>query len=357
MKVGILTFHCAANYGAVLQCYGLQETLRKLGHEPYVLDYRPDYLTSQYKVFRDIPYNPAVFVKQIAKSFARYKRLHGFKVFEKEFLNIIPMSQAKDMDAIIVGSDQIWNPDITNIIDDTFLLNFDLPNNVRKIVYAASAGNAKGFKKNITSKQIKLLEQFDAISVRENELLIALKDCGIQNEIIEVLDPVLLAGPDIFEGLARKAKVPRSPYILTFSLEYAPSLLKIAQRTLSGQKLIQMMTYEDGVFYKDMICTASPSRFVSMIKHADGVVTTSFHGTAFSLMFNRPLFSVGYSEVHSKRAKNLLSITGFEDRFCMMNDINCKSNKIDLQIDYTLANIELEKRRQQSINFLKEALG
>lgn len=155
MKIGILTFHAAHNYGAVLQVQGLQEFLKMSGHEVEIIDYRPRYLTSVYAAFSfptkliRHPLRALHLLSRIVQLPTRIKRRRGFEKFISQKLNLsrehfgeagrVP---AEKYDAIIFGSDQIWNPDITHGGDSVFLGNFPAPAKTLKIAYAASAGGA-----------------------------------------------------------------------------------------------------------------------------------------------------------------------------------------------------------------------
>lgn len=173
MKVGILTFHCANNYGAVLQCYALQEYLRSLGHEAYVIDYRPDYVVRRYKVFSRRNWIVRDFKKTIKKLFSepylcivRYKRNKRLESFIKNRYNLYPYSADKSVfDAIVLGSDQIWNPNLTGKSFDEVFFGKDF--HCKKISYAAS-NRTESLSPAEEAFYIKHLAELDSIGVREN---------------------------------------------------------------------------------------------------------------------------------------------------------------------------------------------
>ena len=146
MKIGILTFHCAHNYGAVLQCYALQEVLKGMGHTVEVMDYRPSYLKAPYDIvsFRRIQSrNPIRLMKGMISEFLslpeRIIRHKGFDRFIKEQLCLSAPGIPSDCDAYVMGSDQIWNPGITQGFDGVYFGYLPFPKGHRSyIAYAAS---------------------------------------------------------------------------------------------------------------------------------------------------------------------------------------------------------------------------
>lgn len=177
MKIGILTFHCANNNGAVLQCYALQEYIKTLGHEVYVIDYRPDYVAKRYVVFSF----RRLLSKNLIKTFKRIctepylyhiqkKRQYGIDEFVSNKMNLYPYNSDiynAGFDAIILGSDQIWNPKLTGKGFDEVLGGSGF--SCKKISYAAS--NRSSSLNNVEKDfYIAHLKELDAIGVRESTL-------------------------------------------------------------------------------------------------------------------------------------------------------------------------------------------
>lgn len=377
MKIGILTFHCAANYGAILQAYALQETLKSLGHEVYILDYRPKFLLYPYRpfVFRKnlFKQNP---LKEFIRAFAylpiRIKRKKKFNEFTNNYLNLLSFDQYKNLDAIIIGSDQVWGTLNFGDIDDTYFLNFDIPDSILKISYAASAGSIGKFEKNLTQTHKDLLKKFDQISVRENLLAQSIqKHLGLAKEPPTVLDPVLLAGRKIFEKFIDRNLVPKDKYVLSFSLGYDPNLIETTKNYASqnGLQSVNMISMSES-FRKDLIETADISRFLSLIYYADAVFTTSFHGSAFSILFNRPFKFIGYDKNHAERVLEITKLLNIQG--VIIDKRNLESNKIHKEdnptnrlslnnetlnnIDYNEVNVKLKNQRGKSINYLTQSL-
>ena len=220
MKIGILTFHCAHNYGAVIQCYGLQQYLKSLGHEAYVIDYRPYYL-DVYKLpqlsisrIKDIPTYLKTLVKHILVGNVDEKRYQAFEDFIAQRLNLIsytPHQDYSDFDAIVVGSDQIWNPMVTGgCFDDEF---FGFNAKCKVISYAASSR----FVSLSDEQKVYLksrLDKIDSISVRESSLKKLLQPLT-DKPIAHVIDPSFL--PDVveYENLCPPIKE-KKDYVLVY---------------------------------------------------------------------------------------------------------------------------------------------
>lgn len=358
MKIGILTFHCAINYGAVLQAYGLQEYLKSLGHEVYIIDYQPDYLKRPYRLFFDERIkgngfwrNIRLFLREILASPIRYKRNEKFKRFCKQRLHLVSLDLQKSdngFDLFVFGSDQIWNMEITEN-DSVFWGNAPAFKNKKLITYAASAGSVSILEK-VNISQIKgWLSNFSSISVRENELSIYLNDkLDIKNQV--VLDPVLLAGKHIFQSIVSSINI-RKPYLLFFSLCGNDKALKFAkyQSKLMGLELIIMYSIEEAIKKNDVRQSLSPEEFISYFQNATYIITTSFHGTVFSILFEKNFIYYSYDKIISERISNLLKDLGIHHRIQNIGD----EYKLYDIIDYVTVKSKLEISRINSINFLQ----
>ena len=134
MKIGILTFHCAHNFGAVLQTYALQEILKTMGHEVFIIDYRPKYIVDVYKIFnirRFISKSPITSLKKTLNEILNFRNrifcYYKFNRFIKSYINLSHERTVSNIyDAYIIGSDQVWNPDITGgVFDKVFFAEFN----------------------------------------------------------------------------------------------------------------------------------------------------------------------------------------------------------------------------------------
>ena len=358
MKIGILTFHCANNYGAVLQTYGLQEYLKTIGYEVCVIDYCPFYITEQYKTVKRFYTNAGVFfkIKLLLRSWAiipiRYLRNRRFQKFRKSYLNLVSMTSQNlnRMDVIIVGSDQIWNSMITKL-DSTYFGKIPGFEGRKTIAYAASVGNVKTLFTEI-DKFKQLIGNCTAISVREQSLQRFFYDkLGVTVPV--VLDPVLLAGSSTFVRIASKKHLDR-PYLLVFMLNYDIELHCLAEQVAKQKHLIllEMVSSAESLKERHILSTESPNRFISLFMHADYVITSSFHGTVFALLFQKNFNVVSHDTQLADRMLSLLTLLGLQNRFFDGNTILDTS-----KIDYKIVNDKLNALRIQSQKFIDDALS
>ena len=354
MKIGILTFHCAHNYGAVLQCYATQEFLRSKGHEVEIINYRPQYLLQPYLLFnirRIISRNPILMLKKVIKEILtfhiRYKRRKGF---EKFINNRLILSECVDKtsipskyDVYIVGSDQIWNSRITNG-DDIYFCKFPFKKENKKYISYAASMEATTLDKNTLYS--KLLNDFDAISVREKNIQ-ALLAPYTNLQIQHVLDPTLMVSPKTWEALPSKS-ANKDKYVVVYQVAENPNTIRIAEHIAEqiGAKvkiLVAWIGKSSSIKFQD----ATPEDFVDTIRNAACVVTTSFHGTAFSVIFNKPFYTIKLNAGRDTRSESLLKSISLEERLIEIDDTPTFS-----AIDYSDVNIKLEELRQESQNFL-----
>ena len=354
MKIGILTFHCAHNYGAVLQCYATQEFLRSKGHDVEIINYRPKYLLQPYLLFnirRIISRNPILMLKKVIKEILtfhiRYKRWKGFEKFINNRLILSECVEKTSIqskyDIYIVGSDQIWNNRITNG-DDTYFCKFPFEKGCKKYISYAASMEATTLDKNALYKN--LLNDFDAISVREKNiqnLLTPYTNLPIQH----VLDPTLMVSPKIWDSLPSKSDN-KDKYVVVYQVAENPNTIRIAEHIAEqiGAKvkiLVAWIGKSSSIKFQD----ATPEDFVDTIRNAACVVTTSFHGTAFSIIFNKPFYTIKLNAGWDTRSESLLKSISLEERLIGIDD-----TPIFSAIDYSDVNIKLEELRQESQNFL-----
>lgn len=353
MKIGILTFHRAKNYGAMLQCYALLSFLQSLKYAVFVLDYKPDYLAgardngflwSLKKYIRFIMYR--------ILSKGEVKNADAFNSFVDQHLKLLPINESQNLDAIVCGSDQIWSTKICGNLDQIYFGKLSDGKAIKRISYAASNGNVQ-----LTPQQQmefkKLLQEMNAISVRESTLQDYLNKLGLNSKL--VLDPVLLAGKKHFEAILCPIKQ-KKPYVLIYELTHLESTYKLANKiakVLDADILVmagEMKRYfQKGIINKGGL---TPAQFVSYFKEAVCVVTTSFHGTAFSIVYERPFYSMYMNSDRDDRILSLLSELNLMERSVRnVDDISFTP------IDYHKVNPRLESLRIESKNFLINALN
>ena len=356
MRVGILTFHCARNYGAVLQAYALQTYLEKQGHQVYVIDYRPSYLVFPYRLFKfDILRDKGFItglkwnIRELLIAPIRGLRNYRFERFVRRRLHLRQIDFTKpctDIDAFVFGSDQIWNPDICHGYDKYYLADAEVFRRKKCIAYSASAGRVV----NVEATKGQLLDRlscFDRIGVREISLLKWLKTNGIDNAVM-TLDPVLLTGNDGFESIIQEPKI-RKPYLLLFLIERLPIADKIAKIVAEHENLeiIELTPAHETFRFRGKMQTASPESFLRMIKDASYIVTTSFHATAFSILFKKNFTVVSTYDSLNERVQSLLSLFDLESRLCF-NENNIDFSPIDYEREFN----KFEAVKKDSENFL-----
>lgn len=311
MKIGILTFHNADNYGAVLQCYALQEVLKRKfpNDDVSVIDYRNNKIEKSYKIIqlrKKIISNVIQFI--YIPSVLKKRKL--FENFRRRFLNLDHVSFS-EYDVIFYGSDQIWNFELTG--SDLVYLGKGFRG--IKIAFAASDGGEL-----IDSKaEVKdLLLKFNEISCREKSLAKKITALTDRHDIKTVCDPVFLISKTDWLKIAVLPK--EQNYILAYkvseNLDFDREVEKTSQHY--GKPVIQIV-YQKSIrkfFYQkqNIVTGVSVEQFLGYVAYADLVITTSFHATAFSLIFERP-FYVLKIEKRSERITDLLSVVGCIDRY------------------------------------------
>lgn len=358
MKIGIMTFHRAANYGAVLQAYALQFYLTKMGNEAKIMDYRCKSIENVHSPFYFLYIKG---LKNRIKQFLRWPvKLHKKKIFNHFLKTKIALSSRagkrnketllqEEYDVVIAGSDQIWNPDLIKG-DTEYLLDF-VPNDTVKISYAASFGVDSLDRKN-TELYRKYIGRFDKLSVREKQgMAIAASLCS--KAVIHTLDPTFLLRKEEWESFM---DVPECDnYILLYMIRYSDNLIKTAKRLAEekGKQLIfisDSMRRKRGIRY---VTSATPEEWTGLFHNADCVVTNSFHGTAFSINFNKRMIL----EISGSEQKGNARITSLLDSLAI--EYYCQDGILDLNrdIDWKSVNAILDELREGSYKFLYFADG
>lgn len=365
-KVGTMTFHSAYNYGAVLQAYALKENIKKLGYDAYVINYGDE---NQYPIFDLKNKDLSTICRNLQNIFyvPKIKRRNiNFKKFVSDKLDLYPNKYindeelkkvADDFYAIVAGSDQIWN-NSNKMKDksDTFFLNFD--GNFKKISYAASFGDDADSIRKDSEKIVPWLKDFDAISIRENEGKELLNELGIDSVL--TIDPTLLLDKNDWEKLEKRVNFKKN-YILYYSVNSRKYSINVAKKVAKKMKLpvINLVLHPKSAFsgFKYIIDSA-PDEFLNIIHNARFVCTNSFHGTVFSIIYDKPFIAIFDEKngqiVLENRKATLLKSVGLEDHMIT------ESMEIDIEkflnYDYTETKKKLKVIREESINFLKKSL-
>lgn len=365
-KVGIITFHNAHNWGASLQLYALKRYLEESGYQVKVINYRNTEIESNYLKKRKIKCkikNPKTLLKYI---FLWMEEIYSRKQYNQKwnkfnhFINDITDNEKviedikeienMDVDYFVFGSDQIWNHSLTNGFDGVYFGDFKT--NAKKISYAASLG-FKELPEKEEEEFKKLLQNFNAISVREEALKDYIKKISNQ-DVTKVLDPTLLLNKEKYLKIAQKPDL-KKKYLLLYTLVDNKKLIQISQYI--AQKLgleIVELRYSKTLkkIGKKQIANIGPEEFLGLINGAEFIITNSFHGTVFSILFHKKFYTIPISKVNS-RIENLLEITKLEKR-CIRE---IEEVDLETEIDYKQAEENLQKEKNQSINFLEKSLS
>lgn len=370
MKIGILTFHRAINYGAFLQCFATKKHLEDNGYDVEVIDYWPIEHENTYKpislsYFTIYKHNILYAVKQCLNSLICFQRADKrFKKMRKLVQQYFHLSEnalfhdSKELsslnyDAVIYGSDQVWwKSTIINYegFDDVYW--GDVIPCKRKVAYAASMGALDI--NDIDKKYIRdHLLNFSSIAVREIELR-NLLDSISNKEINVVLDPVFLLDKKKWESYLPNMPKNTEPYLLYYNLmksSEADRFVNSISKKL-GLKIIEVTgRVEPFKISSKYVQTADAFEFLSYIKNASYVVSTSFHGTAFSIIFNKQFSALGMGK-KSGRVNSLLLQLNIADR--LVKDATSINH---MPIDYSLVNALLEDLKKKSKHYLDIALN
>lgn len=362
MKVGVIKFHSANNYGATLQTWALQKVLKDYGLDTGVINYHPDII--------DRLYDPMAGKKGMKRQLNKLKllllnrqslkRYNRFQSFLHEQFNLIGdfntydelQNAALGLDAYIVGSDQVWNVDHTNGFDSSYFLKFAEPN-TKRISYAASIGKDYIHPK-IKKDFCNSLDSFTAISVRERSVLDAVQELTDQAVQI-VLDPTLLLQKEDYEEIKVTSRV-KKPYILVYMIEKNKQVVALANKlSISlGLPVIHRRPTAGLVNQLPPFYTANAGEFLGLIESAEYVITNSFHGTVFSILYERPFVSMLHSDTGS-RTVDLLHDLGLQSH--ILNDIK-EFNDISMFRfeDPVKLRKRIEELKKASNEFLVEAL-
>lgn len=325
MKVGILTYHRSMNYGALLQAYALQTFIKELGYDVSIIDYWPDYHEAMYNPFKEFrKYNIKRKTKYIINFlftfFRTQKRRKKHEDFIKEFLHLSKESQ---YDVVVYGSDQIWRKQhraVYNYFNPVYFGN-DYINSKFKITYAASMGHIEIDSEKDKNFLLESFENFNAISLREQDLKEYIKK-EFNKEYKLVLDPVFLLEKSQWMELISPRRIPKKKYILYYRLQglkEADQVVKeLAKET--GLSVIEMRVGIPLFHYgKKYRLTANAQEFISLLSKAECVVSTSFHGVALSICFERQFIYLSQDN-RKNRVQSLLSMLGLTDRILDLNN-------------------------------------
>lgn len=370
--IGIITYHHYYNYGTMLQALALQEKVEQLGYQAELIDFKQDNSLSRYEMFKLRIKRMPVYIKErkkyrvLADSREKIKEKNElFEQFYKTYLHVGKkkytttqqlMENPPVYDGYVVGSDQTWNPFVANS-PEAFFLPF-VENKSKKGSYGPSLA-VKSLSDEKEKEYRKKLSSFSFLSCREQDGAQLLSRIT-QKEVKCVLDPTLLLSAKEW-GKYCEFEIPKEPYILVYFLgeksEHRRAVEKIQK--LTNWKIISLpaayLEMENNDYKK---VWGGPKEFLSLIKGAALICTDSFHGTMFSINFQRNFFSFCKSSDSEESSENsrlysALNIFGLSNRIIHnMDNLTAE----DISIDYKNVIPILEEQRRYSIEYLENML-
>lgn len=372
MKTGILTFHHCDNFGAVLQCASLYKTIRDMGHEVDVIDYCPPMRASAPIWTGWGIRGPQILVnvRQRMSQCINAPRMHNkFDAFRQRNMTFSQNCRTTEefeeiiakYDAIVVGSDQVWNWVYSFVGDPYFLRNINYGG--RRISYAACCGNRHTLPAEQSLEYGAAVRNFDFVSVRNETTREWVQDAAGISPVM-VCDPTLLAGPECLPTSPRR--LPFADFLLVYVI--GSPIESGHERTLAEVKKLrgdlpvvvvaatcsnpQKYPYADHVIWD-----ASPEEWVDLFRMARFIYTDSFHGVMFATKFKKPFFAYYREKMRSHRLLDTGARLGVMD--CIAGSLAEATTKCSFkhQIDYSLAHAKMNSMKDQSLDFLRKALS
>lgn len=362
MKIGILTFHRADNFGAVLQAYALVVYLRNQGHEAEIIDYYTECTTKRYTDKSRVKGNNLKMILSRRMLNERRKRFQEFRaklnISSRTYTSKDAILESNDLyDLIIAGSDQIWNYKMTNM-DATYLLDF-VNEPAKKMSYASSFGVSE-IDGNVKSIYQRTLTDIPRLSVRENlGADLVFKLTGRSPEV--VADPCLLLSKEEWSKLNSGQRLHNRPYILVYMFT-GSNLSKVISNTgfdTSGYDIVKIngnITFTDFLKRKTKVKYGiGPQEFINLIKNADLILTDSFHGTVFSVLFEKKFVTV-LRDLEGKNARitDFLVPLGLK---CRIFNEGMRASEVLAQPNYEKVRVKLDELVKRSKTFLNNSLS
>lgn len=356
MKIGIVTQPLYNNYGGLLQNYALQQVLMRMGHEVKTIDFvcRQSFIRYFLSICKQLLVSVLKRKKHLVGEYVEFPmvRAENINSFVQRFIHTTrtvykytrKFVQEEKFDAVITGSDQVWRPMYNMYLEDMFL-KF-VPDKVCKIAYAASFGvDNWEYSASQTERCARYAKRLRKISVREKSG-VDLCNNQLHVDATWVLDPTMLAERDVYKSLLLEDV--GTNFLFAYILDATPEKLAFIK------KIAQKKNLEVRVYSADQNAELSVEEWVSMIAYAELVVTDSFHGTVFSILFHREFLSIVNQERGVARLSSLLAPLGLLYR---MSNITHQHAVPTDTIDWASVDEKLEEERKRSIDFLRTALG
>lgn len=362
MKIGILTQPLWANYGGIIQNYALQQALKQLGHEPVTIRPGNKYPLWRYyytctrlrlcKLFgaSSIEFPPRPYKGRFVPCYHLWKFI-GKNIRVTDYRAEYSLNYIKKLklDAIVVGSDQVWRPRYNKMTLETMFLSFIPKNNtIKRVAYAASFGSDEWeYTDEQTMTCRELVQRFDAVSVREDSGVTLCKE-HFDIDAVHVLDPTLLLDKEHYSKLC--VDVPSQKKCLCAYILDLSEREREALETIAAERYLELK-----VFSADGDCTLTIEQWLAIFRDAEMVITNSFHGTVFSIIFNKEFYSVTHPIRGGSRIPSLFRQLGIPQNR-IVTDIRQIPTNNSTPLDWNVINARINEHQQHSITFLQNAL-
>lgn len=367
-KIGAITFHASYNFGSNLQAYALQEYIKKIAKEKNeeieykIINYRTQVQKDMYDYRKSGSFYKRI-LNIIFLNRTMKQRQENYENFMKNFLDLTNEYNKKEdleelnYDYYISGSDQIWNL-ATDDFDWAYFLDF--VSKGKRISYAPSLGPKRREISEESKEKIReLVNKYDNISVREEgskerllEIIENKKDVNIN------VDPTILLDKSEWERIIKQEPILKEDYILFYTLrmtkERAKFLRKLSKKLKMPIVVANQSLKYDYIYGFKRQYQSGPLEFLNLLKNAKLVISSSFHGTVFSILLNKPFYSL--DGITDARIKNLLDITNLSERNISINDDLNEKLKDAFYVDFSLSNEKINEERKRSREYLEKAL-
>ena len=356
MKVATITFQNTTNYGASLQCYALHRSLQILGAQTEVIQYESPYLNKPYKMAALREKGFIRFLLGNIWTLMRVPRTKKFKEFNKNIYFSRPVTSEtigtieSEYDLFLTGSDQVWNGKLSGH-DSNYFLGF-VKDRKKKGSYAASFGflNVPDGELEWYKKQLSDYRYYNVREISGQKLVKELTGCDAKLTI----DPTLLLNQDEWRNVMVEPNL-KEPYILVYQItpsrKLSATVSKLRKQT--GFKVIAIPFILDWPHKFQSKLTIGPAEFLGLFCNANYVVTDSFHGTAFSLIFNKNFWAL--SSRKESRITSLLEILGLANRILYFDEVI--DTDLTREASYEDANIKFEEYRQNALSIIKDMIN
>lgn len=366
--VHILTHPYLGNFGGGLQAYALQQAVTKLGFKSDIIEYIPSYIQKAYyrSLFRNIYEVGKACAKLVLNKEVHntpYIRFAAVKHFKKNFLTLNDISNVKPDDSFIVGSDQVWRAVYARMLGGVskYFLDFaSSEQRQRSFTYAASFGTDEWEGTAVeTETCIQLIRDFKSLSVRESTGIQLCKDI-FSRDAIQMPDPTMLLQANEYSMLikASRTHIPKQPYIAKYILDENTDIQRIIKETAINQKLFIQNLLPDGKAenISDRFPIPIP-QWLRYIRDAECVVTDSFHGCVFCIIFNKPFVCLGNETRGNSRFSTLMNTFHLQKRLISNPTTKQLEQLIFTNIDWEKVNSILTSERERGINYLSTNLS